>query len=51
MDKNLIDTALLSTSERAWLDAYHAEVVEKVSPYLKNDPRALEWLQRQCSPL
>ncbi|KIP01838.1 hypothetical protein PHLGIDRAFT_32417 [Phlebiopsis gigantea 11061_1 CR5-6] len=51
MHKNLMDTTLLSASERAWLDAYHAEVLAKVSPYLKNDSRALEWLQRECSPL
>jgi len=51
MHKKLIDVNLLSKDERKWLDDYHAETWEKVSPLLKNDPRALEWLKRECSPL
>ncbi|KAI0075951.1 Creatinase/aminopeptidase [Panus rudis PR-1116 ss-1] len=49
--KNLVDASLLSAAEREWLDAYHAEVFEKVSPLLKNDARALAWLKRETSPL
>ena len=37
--------------EKSWLNAYHAEVSEKISPLLAGDKRALEWLQRECSPL
>lgn len=51
MHKNLIDTSLLTASERTWVNAYHAEVWEKVSPLLKNDSRALSWLERECSAL
>ena len=51
MHRNLIDVSLLTTSERAWVDTYHSEVFEKVSPLLKNDPRALAWLKRECTPL
>ncbi|KAH9887305.1 Creatinase/aminopeptidase [Cubamyces lactineus] len=51
MGKNLIETSLLSAKEREWLDAYHAEILEKVSPLVKADERALRWLQRECSPL
>ncbi|OSD02643.1 Creatinase/aminopeptidase [Trametes coccinea BRFM310] len=51
MGKNLVDAALLSEKERAWLNAYHAEVLEKVSPLVAKDERALRWLQRECSPL
>ncbi|KAL6301466.1 Creatinase/aminopeptidase [Sparassis latifolia] len=51
IQKNLIDGALLSPRERTWLDAYHAEVLRKVSPLLQNDGRALAWLQRECAPL
>ncbi|KAF7797111.1 hypothetical protein EIP86_008303 [Pleurotus ostreatoroseus] len=51
MHKNLIDVSLLSASERAWVDSYHAEVWEKVSPLLQSDSRALSWLKRECSPL
>ncbi|EIN09077.1 Creatinase/aminopeptidase [Punctularia strigosozonata HHB-11173 SS5] len=51
IQKKLIDTTLLSVKERAWLDKYHQEVLDKVGPLLKNDARALEWLERECSPL
>ncbi|KAF8970449.1 Creatinase/aminopeptidase [Flammula alnicola] len=49
--KKLVDTSLLTEQEKSWLNSYHAETFEKVSPLLKNDPRALEWLTRECSPL
>lgn len=49
--KKLIDTSLLAVQEREWLDKYHAETLEKVGPLLKNDLRALAWLERECAPL
>ncbi|KAI0634735.1 Creatinase/aminopeptidase [Trametes polyzona] len=49
--KNLIDESLLSAREREWLNAYHAEILQKVSPLVEKDERALRWLQRECSPL
>ncbi|KIK04842.1 hypothetical protein K443DRAFT_675621 [Laccaria amethystina LaAM-08-1] len=49
--KNLVDVSLLNEQEKKWLDDYHAETWEKVSPLLKDDTRALEWLKRECSPL
>jgi len=49
--KNLIDVDLLEASEKAWVDSYHREVFEKLSPLLANDTRALEWLKRETSPL
>lgn len=51
MHKNLIDINLLEPSEKAWVNSYHREVFEKVSPLLANDARALEWLERETSPL
>ncbi|KAJ3507038.1 hypothetical protein NLJ89_g6529 [Agrocybe chaxingu] len=45
--KKLIDVSLLSEAERRWLDDYHRETWEKVSPLLKNDERALKWLERE----
>ena len=42
---------LISEAEKIWLNKYHAETWEKVSPLLKNDLRALEWLRRECAPL
>ena len=51
IQKKLVDVELLTAGERAWLDRYHAETLEKVAPLLQNDPRALEWLKRECSSL
>ncbi|KAF9566554.1 Creatinase/aminopeptidase [Agrocybe pediades] len=47
----LVDTKLLSEGEKTWLNKYHEEVFAKVSPLLKNDPRALEWLKRECTAI
>lgn len=44
----LINTDLLSPQEKLWVNNYHKEVFSKVSPLLQNDPRALEWLTREC---
>ncbi|KAF5351112.1 hypothetical protein D9756_008273 [Leucocoprinus leucothites] len=49
--KKLIDLGLLNDEEKAWVDNYHAEVWEKVSPLLRNDKRALDWLKRETTPL
>jgi len=51
MHKNLIEIDLLEASEKAWVNSYHREVFEKISPLLANDPRALKWLERETSPL
>ncbi|KIM78225.1 hypothetical protein PILCRDRAFT_98456 [Piloderma croceum F 1598] len=51
IQKTLVQLDLLTAQERAWLNAYHAETLEKVSPLIRNDPRALAWLNRECSPL
>ncbi len=48
-DRALIDAALLSPEERAWLDAYHARVLREVGPALAPDVRA--WLAAACAPL
>lgn len=47
--RDLIDEALLSEPERHWLNAYHAEVIEKLSPSLAADER--HWLEKACAPL
>lgn len=52
IDRNLIEPSLLTAEERAWLDAYHAEVREKLLPDLqKIDPAAAEYLVRATAPL
>lgn len=49
IDRALIATDLLSGDERAWLDAYHAAVLDLVGSQLEGD--ALAWLQAACAPL
>ncbi|KAG5645493.1 hypothetical protein DXG03_005901 [Asterophora parasitica] len=51
IQKTLVNTELLSSEERNWLNSYHAETWAKVSPLLKNDEGALKWLERETSPL
>ena len=49
IDRNLVEPGLLTAEERAWLDAYHARVLEVVAPQLKGE--ALEWAREACAPL
>jgi Xaa-Pro aminopeptidase len=49
LDRKLIDVDLLTVDERAYVDAYHAEVLAKVGPLL--DCEALDWLKAQAVPL
>jgi Xaa-Pro aminopeptidase len=49
IDRNLIDRSLLTVEERAWVDEYHARVLEVVGPQL--DGEALAWAQAACTPL
>ncbi len=48
-DRVLIDPALLSPAERAWIDAYHARVAAEVGPNMTGAAR--EWLLEACRPL
>lgn len=43
MDKRLINLSLMTQDEIDWLNQYHANVFEKLSPHLDGD--ALEWLK------
>lgn len=49
IDRRLILPERLSPGERAWLDAYHAEVRTKITPRLSGD--AAEWLATATAPL
>ena len=48
-DRRLLQPALLSAAELAWVDAYHARVLAEVGPLL--DAAAREWLAAACAPL
>lgn len=49
IERRLIDVSMLSAKERAWVDGYHAQVLEKIGPQLKGDD--LKWLEEACAPL
>src|SRR5690606_19020784 len=47
--RELVDAALLSPAEADWLDAYHAQVLEKLAPGMDEADRA--WLAAACAPI
>ena len=49
IEKQLIDISLLTDDEIRWLNAYHAQVFEKLSPHL--DPEEVKWLAEKTSPV
>ena len=49
IDRALVEPALMSPDEIAWLDAYHAEVRETLAPLL--DPQTAAWLATVARPL
>ncbi|MEG8219736.1 aminopeptidase family protein P [Sphingomonas sp. HH69] len=49
IDRALIATDMLSAKEQAWIDGYHAQVLDVVGSQLEGD--ALAWLKAACAPL
>ncbi len=49
IDRRLIDPAMLSATERDWVDAYHAEVYVRVAPLVGAPAR--DWLRRATERL
>ena len=49
IDQGLIEVSLLDEVEINWLNNYHAEVFEKVSPYL--DDAETDWMKEMCKPI
>ena len=49
IDVRCIDTALLTRDEKSWLNAYHQDVLERLTPKLVG--KALTWLQERTQPL
>jgi Xaa-Pro aminopeptidase len=48
-DRRLLNPALMTSRDIAWLDAYHARVLQMVGPALHGAEKA--WLAAACSPL
>ncbi|MGP7795501.1 aminopeptidase P family protein [Sphingomonas sp. CLY1604] len=49
IERSLIDPSLLTPAERAWTDAYHADVLARIGPILAGEDHA--WLVSKCAPL
>jgi Xaa-Pro aminopeptidase len=48
-DRRLIEPNLLTGTELAWLNGYHARVLAEVGPHLDGPTRA--WLAESCAPI
>lgn len=49
IDRRLVRADRLTATERAWLDAYHAEILDRVGPRVGDAAR--DWLIAACAPL
>lgn len=49
IDLTLLEESMLTKEERDWLNQYHQEVFEKLSPHL--NPEEVDWLERKCVPV
>ena len=49
IDRRLIDTRMLTSKERHWLDSYHARVHEVIGPLV--DAQTRGWLEKATRPL
>jgi Xaa-Pro aminopeptidase len=50
-ERNLIDLDLISNDFKTYIDDFHKKVFEKLSPLLKDDQKALDYLERKTAPL
>ena len=44
IDTRLLDYSIMTHKEKNWLNGYHAEVFEKIGPYVEGE--VLEWLEK-----
>lgn len=49
IDKNAINETMLSDGEKAWLNAYHKTVYERIAPHLSDEEKA--WLKEKTSEI
>ncbi|KUJ79363.1 aminopeptidase P family protein [Ruegeria profundi] len=49
IDRRLIVVEMLTSAERAWLNAYHRDVAEKIGPRLSDEAR--RWLDTATAPI
>ncbi len=51
IDLNLVEVGMLTDAERAWLNAYHANVRTALAPALAGDAQANAWLSQATMPV
>ncbi|EKV31732.1 Xaa-Pro aminopeptidase [Caenispirillum salinarum AK4] len=51
IDRMLIEPALLTPEEVAWVDAYHQRVHDEIAPQLADSPAVQRWLVEATRPL
>lgn len=49
--QNLIDKNLLNAEEKAWLNAYNAEILASTRVYFEDDALTMAWLMRETQPI
>lgn len=49
IDLKLIDEAIFTKSEKAWLNSYHHKVLKQIRPYLEGDVKS--WFELKCRPM
>ena len=50
-ERNLIDMDLISNDFKKYIDNFHKQCWEKLSPLLEKDKLALDYLKRKTAPL
>ena len=50
-ERNLMDMSLISNEFKEYIDNFHKKCYEKLSPFLKDDKKALDYLKRKTQPL
>jgi Xaa-Pro aminopeptidase len=50
-ERSLIDLDLVSDDFKKYIDDFHKKVFEKLSPYLKDDEKTLDYLKKKVAPL
>ena len=51
IETKLMDVAMMSEREVAWVNSYHATVRERVAPRLEGKEQALAWLHTKTEPI
>jgi Xaa-Pro aminopeptidase len=51
IDLNLVEADMLTESEKAWFNAYHADVRSALAPLLAGDAQASAWLSQATKPV